>query len=269
MLILETQDVLLILFYRSIGLSLMVLLFTCLRRNQSVNSFFRSLDVRDFIIGIFLSISFCGYVFSIIHSSVASTLFILSSGPFFTAVISLVWINERPNLVTWTTMIIAIVGMMIMLLNGLETGKILGNIGALITTISFSSMLVYIRKNKKTDVLGGTFLGGFLCCVFVLFIVVFIKKSLLLSFQDTCIIFGMGALTIGLGISLITSSAPYLSAPEVSIFMLAESILGPLWPWFFLGEKIKTMELIGGALILLSLFILFIFGNDRKHLIKS
>ena len=166
-------------------------------------------------------------------------------------------------------MIIAIVGMMIMLLNGLETGNILGNIGALITTISFSSMLVYIRKNKKTDVLGGTFLGGFLCCVFVLFIVFFIEKSLLLSLQDTYIIFGMGALTIGLGISLITSSAPYLSAPEVSIFMLAESILGPLWPWFFLGEKITTMELIGGVLILLSLFILFIFGNDGKHLIKS
>ena len=114
-----------------------------------------------------------------------------------------------------------------------------------------------------------TFLGGFLCCVFVLFIVFFIEKSLLLSLQDTYIIFGMGALTFGLGISLITSSAPYLSAPDVSIFMLAESILGPLWPWFFLGEKITTMELIGGVLILLSLFILFIFGNDGKHLIRS
>ena len=269
MLILETQDVLLILFYRSIGLSLMVLLFTCLRRNQSVTNFFKSLDARDLIVGIFLSVSFCGYVFSIIYSSVASTLFILSSGPFFTVVISLVWINERPNLVTWLTMIIAIVGMMIMLLNGLETGNILGNIGALITTISFSSMLVYIRKNKKTDVLGGTFLGGFLCCIFVLFIVIFTKKSLLLTLHDTVFIFGMGAFTIGLGISLITCSAPHLSAPEVSIFMLAESILGPLWPWLFLSEKITTMELLGGALILLSLLILFIFGNNTKQLIKS
>ena len=267
--ILETKDVLLILFYRSIGLSLMVLLFTCLRRNQSVYNFFKSLDIKDLIVGGFLSISFCGYVFAIIYSSVASTLFILSSGPFFTVIISLVWIKEKPNTLTWVTMIIAIMGMMIMLFNGIETGHYIGNIGALITTISFSTMLVYIRKNKKTDVLGGTFLGGFLCCVFVLFIVVFIEKSLLLSLQDTYIIFGMGALTIGLGISLITSSAPYLSAPEVSIFMLAESILGPLWPWLFLSEKITTMELLGGALILLSLLILFIFGNNTKQLIKS
>ena len=117
--------------------------------------------------------------------------------------------------------------------------------------------------------LEGPFLEGFYAAFLFYFIVVFIEKSLLLSLQDTYIIFGMGALTIGLGISLITSSAPYLSAPEVSIFMLAESILGPLWPWFFLGEKITTMELIGGVLILLSLFILFIFGNDGKHLIKS
>ncbi len=267
--ILETKDVLLILFYRSIGLSLMVLLFTCLRRNQSVNNFFKSLDLKDLIVGGFLSISFCGYVFSIIYSSVASTLFILSSGPFFTVIISLVWIKEKPNTITWVTMIIAIMGMMIMLFNGIETGHYIGNIGALITTISFSTMLVYIRKNKKDDVLGGTFLGAFLCCIFVLLIVIFFDKSLFLSIRDTWIIFTMGAFTIGLGISLITCSAPYLPAPEVSIFMLAESILGPLWPWIFLGEKITSMELIGGSLILLSLLVLFTFGNDKKLSVKN
>ncbi|MDG1298388.1 MAG: hypothetical protein P8N81_00455, partial [Paracoccaceae bacterium] len=41
--ILETQDVLLILFYRSIGLSAMVALFTCLRRRQSLPNFIKEL----------------------------------------------------------------------------------------------------------------------------------------------------------------------------------------------------------------------------------
>ena len=79
----------------------------------------------------------------------------------------------------------------------------------------------------------------------------------------------MGAFTIGLGISLITCSAPYLPAPEVSIFMLAESILGPLWPWIFLGEKVTSMELLGGSLIFLSLLVLFTFGNDKKPSVKN
>jgi len=74
--ILETQDVLLILFYRSIGLSAMVALFTCLRRRQSLPNFIKELDSKDLTVGIFLSIAFSGYVFSMIYTSVASTLFI-------------------------------------------------------------------------------------------------------------------------------------------------------------------------------------------------
>ena len=51
--ILETQDVLLILFYRSIGLSAMVALFTCLRRRQSLPNFIKELDSKDLTVGIF------------------------------------------------------------------------------------------------------------------------------------------------------------------------------------------------------------------------
>ena len=137
--ILETQDVLLILFYRSIGLSAMVALFTCLRRRQSLPNFIKELDSKDLTVGIFLSIAFSGYVFSMIYTSVASTLFILSSGPFFTAIISLVWIKEKPTPITWFAMVFAVTGMLIMLKNGLQAGNIIGNLGALATTISFSS----------------------------------------------------------------------------------------------------------------------------------
>lgn len=267
--ILDTQDVLLILFYRSIGLSAMVALFTCLRRRQSLSNFIKGLDSKDLIVGIFLSISFSGYVFSMIYTSVASTLFILSSGPFFTAIISLVWIKEKPTPITWFAMVFAVIGMLVMLKNGLEAGNIIGNLGALATTISFSVMLVYIRKSEKDDVLGGTFLGSLLCCVFALLIATSLNKNIVISFRDTWIILGMGAFTIGLGMSLITWSASHLPAPEVSLFMLTESILGPIWPWLFLGEMVTFMELMGGLLILFSLLILFLFGGRTKILLKE
>ena len=79
----------------------------------------------------------------------------------------------------------------------------------------------------------------------------------------------MGAFTIGLGMSLILWSASHLPAPEVSLFMLTESILGPIWPWLFLGEMITFMELMGGLLILLSLLILFLFGGRTKTPFKE
>ena len=77
------------------------------------------------------------------------------------------------------------------------------------------------------------------------------------------IIICMGAFTIGLGISLVTWSASYLPAPEVSLFMLTESVLGPIWPWLFLSEKVTLMEMFGGVLILFSLLLLFLLGAKK------
>ena len=108
-----------------------------------------------------------------------------------------------------------------------------------------------------------------MCCVFALLIAVSLNKNIVISFRDTWIILGMGAFTIGLGMSLITWSASHLPAPEVSLFMLTESILGPIWPWLFLGEMVTFMELMGGLLILLSLLILFLFGGRTKILLKE
>jgi|TARA_B110000090_G_C13331333_1_gene427389 DME family drug/metabolite transporter len=261
--ILETQDVFLILFYRSIGLSIMVLVFTCLRRKQSVKDFFNFLDTKDLIVGLCLAITFIFYVFAMIYTSVASALFIISAGPFLTAIISWFWINEKPKNITWLSMFIATVGVLIMLKSGNQTGNSFGNFCALVSALSFSIMLVYIRKSKKLDVLGGTFVGALLCCVLGFFVTIFINKTINVSITDMWIIICMGAFTIGLGISLVTWSASYLPAPEVSLFMLTESVLGPIWPWLFLSEKVTLMEMFGGVLILFSLLLLFLLGAKR------
>ena len=69
---------------------------------------------------------------------------------------------------------------------------------------------------------------------------------------DLSIILFMGAFTIGLGIALVTTGTGYLPAAEVSLLVLIESVLGPLWPWVFLGEALSKLEIIGGAITLLA-----------------
>ena len=60
----------------------------------------------------------------------------------------------------------------------------------------------------------------------------------------------MGAFGIGIGIAFVTWGASYLPAAEVSVLVLIESVLGPIWPWLFLGESMTLSEILGGALIL-------------------
>ena len=60
----------------------------------------------------------------------------------------------------------------------------------------------------------------------------------------------MGIFGIGIGIALVTWGASYVPAAEVSVIVLIESVLGPIWPWLFLGEVMTFSEILGGLLIL-------------------
>jgi drug/metabolite transporter (DMT)-like permease len=46
-------------------------------------------------------------------------------------------------------------------------------------------------------------------------------------------------------------------ASNVSIIMLLETILGPLWVWVFIRESPKFITIIGGAIVILALVYFF------------
>ena len=102
------------------------------------------------------------------------------------------------------------------------------------------------------DVLGGTFMAGVFSAVLGAVAAFFLDGGIGINQSDLAIILFMGAFTIGLGIALVTTGTGYLPAAEVSLLVLIESVLGPLWPWVFLGEALSKLEIIGGAITLLA-----------------
>jgi drug/metabolite transporter (DMT)-like permease len=117
-------------------------------------------------------------------------------------------------------------------------------------------MLVLTRRSYKTDILTGTLLGGCFSGIFGLFASIFISQSMSVSSFDLSVMLIMGAFEIGLGITLVTLAAPFVPSAEVSILVLLESVLGPLWVWAFLNETMSGSELAGGLIILLSVCML-------------
>ena len=77
-----------------------------------------------------------------------------------------------------------------------------------------------------------------------------VNPQSIISKYDFYISMIMGVFTIGLGIALVTWASPFLPAAEVSILVLLESILGPVWVWLFLGEIISFAELVGGFTVI-------------------
>lgn len=250
-----------ILFYRSLSLCFMVGLVCCLRRKVTPFNFLKSIDKNDFVIGIVLSLAFASYVFAMLYTTVASTLLILSATPFMAATIGWLWINERPRPITWLAMAFAIAGIYFMVKSGYQLGNSIGNLLALLSGFWFALMLVMARRSRKDDILGGTFIGGVICVVIGASMAFLIGTGLRVLTLDLVIILGMGAFGIGIGIALVTWGASHVPAAEVSILVLIESVLGPVWPWVFLNEAMTLSEIFGGALVLGSVVVFALFST--------
>jgi len=52
---------------------------------------------------------------------------------------------------------------------------------------------------------------------------------------------------------LITLAPRYISAAEVNLFFLLETILGPLWVWLVIKEQPSAETIIGGVVIITTL----------------
>ena len=253
-----------ILFYRSISLTLIVLVVICIRRKTNPLTFFKSIDKHDLIMGGWLAAAFATYIFAMLLSSVASTLLIITVAPFLAAVIAWRWIGEIPRLVTWPTMTVATFGVGLMVYDGANLGYSLGNICAFISAFCFAVMLVVARRSRKIDVLGGTFMAGVFSILLGGFTALIFDGDLAISHSDILIILFMGAFTIGIGIALVTTGTGYIPAGEVSLLVLIESVLGPIWPWVFLGEPITNYELVGGTITLLAVMAFTVYDNNSK-----
>ena len=147
-------------------------------------------------------------------------------------------------------MMIAIFGVGLMVYDGASLGYSLGNLSAFVSAGCFAIMLVIARRSCKSDVLGGTFMAGVFSAILGGVVAFLLDGGLAIKQSDMLIILFMGAFTIGLGIALVTTGTGYLPAAEVILLVLIESVLGPLWPWVFLGESLSKLEIIGGAITL-------------------
>lgn len=261
----DQADGLQILSYRSVSLAAMVALMACIRRKTGPMALLRSLDRTDWAMGGVLALAFTTYIFALLNTSVASALFILAAAPLMAAIFGWIWLSERPRPTVWVTIALAAVGIAVMAGEGIGLGRSLGNLCAFASAALFAVMLVIARRSGKDDVLGGTFLGGALSCALAALCAVTLGQGLSISGYDLMICLIMGAFTIGIGIGLVTWGTPYVPAAEVSLLVLLESVLSPIWVWAVLGEAMTLREILGGAIVLAAVAVMALASTTKKR----
>ena len=254
-----------ILFWRSLFFSLTVLTFLIISyKKKTLKAFYES-GVPGFIGGIILSFGFCGYVFAMYNTTVANTNFIISLQILFLAIFGYIFLKEKISVVTLTSIILALTGVLIMVGNSLTPGELSGNLAAFSMPITFAVLIIIVRKFPTVDMVPAQFVAGICCCL----IGYFLSTKIMISPHDIFLGFVAGFFQVGLGFIFITTGARTTPSAMVGIIMLSESVLGPIWAFLFVSERPSLFGLIGGAVILTAVLIQFYsLLNKRKKSIS-
>ncbi len=203
--------------------------------------------------GIVLGCGFSGYVFAMYNTTVANTNFIIQTQAIFLALFGYLFLKEKISKVTLASIILAISGLVLMLGNSLSPGQFTGNLVAFTMPITFSVLILVVRKYPNVDMVPLQLVAGFVAMA--IGYVAAIKISI--SNYDLFLAFLAGFFQIGLGFILITIGARKTLSAMVGIIMLTEAVLGPFWAWLFLNEEPPILVLLGGTIIISAVFLQF------------
>ena len=242
-----------ILFWRSLFFSLTVLTFLLIiYKKKTLTSFYDS-GLAGVIGGIVLSFGFCGYVFAMYNTTVANTNFIISLQILFLALFGYIFLKEKINALTLTSIILAMVGVLVMVGNSLTPGELSGNLAAFTMPITFAVLIMIVRKYPTVDMVPAQFVAGVSSCL----IGFLLSSKIMISPNDIFLGFLAGFFQVGFGFIFITIGARTTPSALVGIIMLSESVLGPLWAFLFVSERPSIFGLLGGSIILFAVLLQF------------
>lgn len=262
--LIEAADVWQILFYRSIALAAFLFCIISYRSGYQPLRAIRSAGFAGAIGGAGLVFAFAGGIYAIQTTTVANAMLLFAAAPFVAAVAGWMVLGESVRRATWIAMLFAAVGIAIMVINGFASGRMVGNLSALLSACGFATFTIALRWGKLEDMLPAVFLGGVFAIATALLVCSLNGSGLDVPRNDMLISLSMGVFQVGLGLVVFTIGSRVVPAAELALLCMTEVLLGPLWVWIFIGETASFYTLLGGAILMLALVGNALTGLRRK-----
>ena len=237
------------LFYRSIGAAAIILVYFLVTR-RPVLELVRSAGMNGLVGGLGLAVAFTGYVWGVMHSTVANALFLISASPLVAAFLGWMVLRERVARSMWFAMFGVIVGVTIMIGEGLAEADLLGDLAALASAVGFAGFSVAIRRGRDTDMSPTILIGAAITTAFSAVMAAAGGTGLAAPMMDVGLAAAYGVLVIGAGIFMLTIGARNVPAAELLVLSLTEVVFASIWVWLAFGEVPSVLTLVGGLIIL-------------------
>ncbi len=247
----ETSNAWEILLLRSFFFFFGISTFLSLIYKKNALTVIKNSGIPALIGGFFMSFSFIAFVFAMMNTSVANVVFIISTQTMFLAILGYFYLKEKVSLIGLLSIILAMTGITVMIGDSITSGTLFGNIVALIIPVSFSILVMIIRKNSKSDLVPAIWYASILSFLYALIMV----DNFSFSNNDILMGFLLGVPQLSFGFICITIGSRTTRSVTVGLLMLTETIFAPFWVWLFLNEIPPLSVFIGGTIIIFAIIV--------------
>ena len=262
-----TADALTITFWRGMLFGLSIMTFVILRYRLKIFRVLACFRWPEYGVMLTYCLGNILFIYSITHTSVANTLFMISTTPIWAALFAWIVLKEPVVKRTWFAIAMVILGISIITSGeGLSSDSWLGDLAGLGSAATLATQFSLIRMAKARDALPAIGMGG----IFTALVTASFIDPIATTNLDMVYLLMMGVLMLPIANALMFLGPKYLPAPEVGLVMLLETILGPLWVWWVISENPGIHSIIGGAIVLLTLAVnTFLSLRDQENTIST
>lgn len=236
-------------FWRSLFAMLVLAGFVVSRQRSRTIQAFRAVGLPGFLVGCCFAAASLLFVVAMSLTSVANTLVILATTPFFAALLAWIVLRERVTGYQWLAMAGAVGGVAYMVRGSVGTPSFVGDSVAFVIPIVFAVATVILRRNKSVPMGPAMALGPLIG----LLVSGLLAPSFAVSGADLLLLGVFGAIQLGTGLAIFEVGARRAPAAEVALVSLLETVLGPIWVWWIAGERPTSEALAGGSVVLLAI----------------
>ena len=211
--------------------------------------------LKEILIILCIALSTICFVLSVNYTTVANTLFLLSTAPFFSIFLSYLLLGEKIRLKDLCASLVALIGVFIISLGSQASNNTvatsLGDFFGIGIAIFTALVLTLARHGSSKLVIRSNAIGMYAVALLVLpFVKNFsVEQETILYLLILCLI------CVPIGSLLILTGPKYIAASEVSLIILLQVILAPILAWLILKEYPGLSSLVGGIFVISALLI--------------
>jgi drug/metabolite transporter (DMT)-like permease len=201
------------------------------------------------------------FIISIQNTNVANTLVMIATAPMISAVLGALFLKENPDKKTWIAIFVTFLAAVYIFYDSIQLGNFFGDIFGLITATGLAIGAIVVRSAKDRNLVPAAVIGKLFVAIFAVFFV----ENLELIETDIFIVPLMCILCVAIPFVLVTIAPRFITAAEVNLFFLLETIIGPIWVWLIIKEQ-PSLETIQGGLVIIVAIAIHSYMSLKKNI---